>query len=191
MTSTARSILRSAAGQDLAGHPVDSSGLGGDEGAHAVAAGHPRDVVGLVEVEDHDRQVVLHAQGDRRRVEHLELVAEDVVVAEALVAGGGRVLHRVRVVDAVHLGGLEQDLGVDLHGAQRRGRVGGEVRVAGAGDEDRHAALLEVAHGAPADVRLRDLVHRDGATSPARGCRPARCASWRARPFMTVASMPM
>ena len=73
-----------------------------------------------------------------------------------------RVRHRVLVVDAVDLGRLEQDLGVDLDGTQRGGGVGREVRVAGAGHEERDTALLEVADGPPADVRLGDLVHRDG-----------------------------
>jgi hypothetical protein len=64
------------------------------------------------------------------------------------------VLHGVLVVDAVDLGGLEDDVGADLHRAQRRGGVGGEVGVAGARDEDDDAALLEVADRAPADVGL-------------------------------------
>ena len=75
---------------------------------------------------------------------------------------------RIRLVDAVDLGRLEQDLGVDLDGPQRGRRVGREVRVAGAGDEDRDPALLEVADGAAPDVRLGDLVHRDRAHHPRR-----------------------
>ena len=59
------------------------------------------------------------------------------------------------------MGALEQGLGVDLGGTQGRGRVGGEERVAGAGGEDHHPALLEVAHGATADVRLGDARHLD------------------------------
>ena len=52
-------------------------------------------------------------------------------------------------------------LGADLERAQRRRGVGREERVAGAGGEDDDAALLEVAHGAAADVRLGDLLHLD------------------------------
>ena len=40
-------------------------------------------------------------------------------------------------------------------------RVGGEERIAGAGGEDDDAALLEVAHGAAADVVLAHLVDAD------------------------------
>ena len=93
-------------------------------------------------------------------------------VAERSVALGVRVRHGVPVVDAVDLGRLEQDLGVDLDGAQRGGRVGREVRVAGAGHEDRDPALLEVADGAAADVRLGDLVHRDRGHDPGRDAGP-------------------
>ena len=56
---------------------------------------------------------------------------------------------------------LEDDVGLDFHGAQRRGGVGGEVRVAGAGAEHDDAALLEVADGAAADERLGDRAHLD------------------------------
>ena len=63
---------------------------------------------------------------------------------------------------------FEQDLGADLDGPQGGRGVGREVRVAGAGDEQRDAALLEVADGATPDVRLGDFVHRDRAHHPHR-----------------------
>ena len=50
---------------------------------------------------------------------------------------------------------------MDLQSAQRRGGVGGEERVARAGGEDDHAALLEVAHRAAADVGLGHLLDVD------------------------------
>ena len=48
----------------------------------------------------------------------------------------------------------EHHLGADLRGAQGRGGVGGEERVAGARADDDDAALLEMADRAAADVRL-------------------------------------
>jgi len=65
-------------------------------------------------------------------------------------------------VDAVDRGGLEEDVGLDLHGAEAGGGVGREEGVAGAGGEDDDAVLLEVAHGTAADVGFGDLVHLDG-----------------------------
>ena len=53
-------------------------------------------------------------------------------------------------------------LGVDLDRPQGGRGVGGEERVAGARREDHDAALLEVAHGAAANVGLGDLLDLDG-----------------------------
>ena len=44
--------------------------------------------------------------------------------------------------------------------------------IAGAGHEQRDPALLEVADGAPPDVRLGDLVHRDRGHDPGRDAGP-------------------
>ena len=143
-----------------------------DEGAHRLAGGHPRDVVGLIEVEDDDRQVVLHAQAHGGRVEDPQLIAQQVRVFEMSVPLGVGMRHRVLVVDAVDLRRLEQDFGVDLDGTKRGGRVGREVRVAGAGDEQGDASLLEVTDRASADVRLGDLVHRDRGHDPGRDAGP-------------------
>ena len=55
---------------------------------------------------------------------------------------------------------------LDLGGPQRGGGVGGEERVAGARREDDDAALLQVAHGPAADVRLRYARHLDRRLHP-------------------------
>ena len=78
----------------------------------------------------------------------------------------------VGVVDAVHPRRLQQHLGLDLVGAQRRRRVGREERVARAAGEEHDAALLEVPDRAPADERLGDLPHLDR-RHQARARRPA------------------
>ena len=69
--------------------------------------------------------------------------------------------HRIGIVDPVHLGAFEDDVGLDFHRPQRGRRVGAEVRIAGAGAEDHDPAFLEVADGAPADERLGDRAHLD------------------------------
>ena len=74
-----------------------------------------------------------------------------------------RLLARVGVVHAVDaVLGDEQHVGVDLDRAQGGGGVGCHEGVAGAGGEDDDAALLQVADGAAADVRLGDRLDRDG-----------------------------
>src|ERR1019366_8622662 len=68
----------------------------------------------------------------------------------------------VGVVDTVHFGGFEDGVGFDFHGAQRGGRVGREIRVAGAAGEDDDASFFEVADGAAPDEGLGNLVHLNG-----------------------------
>ena len=70
---------------------------------------------------------------------------------------------RVGVVNPVDARGFQDHVRLDFHGAQRGGGVGGKIRVAGARGENHHAAFFEVAHGAPADERLGDLMHFDRA----------------------------
>src|SRR5688572_29504255 len=60
--------------------------------------------------EDDDRQLVVARECDGCRIHDLEVLLEHLVIADAVVALGVRVLLRVAVVDAVDLGALEQDL---------------------------------------------------------------------------------
>ena len=109
-----------------------------------------------------DRQLVVHAQRERRRVHYLEAALDRLQVGEAGQELRVLVDARVAVVDAFDLVLRHQDrLGADLERAQRGRGVGGEERVAGAGGEDDDTALLQVPDGAAADVRLRDLGDRD------------------------------
>ncbi len=113
-------------------------------------------------VEDVDRQVVVHAERQRCRVHHPQAALDRLVVGDVRQEGRVSVLARVDVVDALHVVlGHQYRLRVDLERSQRGGGVGREERVARAGGEDHDAALLEVAHRAPPDVGLRDLLDRD------------------------------
>ena len=126
-------------------------------GPDLLAGGDAPDVA-LGELEDVDRQVVLHAERERGRVHHAQPALDRLEVRERRQERRVRVVLRVAVVDAPHAVLRHQDrLGADLERAQRGGRVGREERVAGAGREDHDAALLEVAHRPAADVRLGDL----------------------------------
>ena len=134
---------------------------GSDDRADALARGHPADVP-LRELEDVDRQPVVHAQGECRRVHDLEAALDRLQMGQLGDELRGRVLVRVAVVHALDAVLRHQDrLRADLERAQRRGRVGREERVAGAGREDHHPPLLQVADRAAPDVRLGDLGDRD------------------------------
>ena len=76
-------------------------------------------------------------------------------VALGLALGIGR-------VHAFHAGRLDDDVRLDLNGAQHGRRVGGKVGIAGAGGKDHRPALFEVAHRAAPDVGLGELLHADG-----------------------------
>src|SRR5690606_11532104 len=104
--------------------------------------------------------------GEGGGVHHLQVAVEDFVVGEGVEAGGVRVLRRVGVVVAVDLGGLEQQVGADLDGAQGGAGVGGEEGVAGAGGEDGDPALFQVPDGAAANVVLAHVVDFDRAHHP-------------------------
>ena len=132
-------------------------------------------------VEDAQRQVAVACQRERRGIHHLQVARNHFVVGERIEAHRIAVLLRILVVDAVHLRGLEQQVGADLDRAQRRARIGGEERRTHAGGENADAALLEVADRAAADVVLAHLVDLDRAHHARVGAdhSPARPASQR------------
>ena len=90
------------------------------------------------------------------------MAGQGLVIAQAVVLDGIGELGGVLVVDAVHLGGLDDGIALQLHAAQGRGGVGGEIGVAGAGGADDHTALFQMAHGTAADEGLADFLHVDG-----------------------------
>src|SRR5919112_2883015 len=124
-----------------------------DARADRLAGDDADDVARRAHVEDDDGEVVVHAQGDGRGVHHLQLLLKYLAVGDAVVARRRRVFDRVGRVDAVHLRRLQDHVGLYLKRAQGRGRVGREIRVAGAGGEDDDAPLLYVAYGAAAYER--------------------------------------
>src|SRR5690606_7919982 len=116
----------------------------------------------LVHVEYPHRQVVVPAQTDGREVHHFQLATQHLVEGQAVVLHRRRVLHRVRRIHAVHLGGLQHQIDVDLDAAQAGGGVGGEERIAGAGREDDDVALTQVADRGAAVIVLYHAAHRNG-----------------------------
>ena len=94
------------------------------------------------------------------------VTVERLAEAQAVEPARVRVLGRIGGVDAVDLGRLEQNLRADLLGAQRGGRVGGEVRVARTAGEDADAPLLQVAQAASPNEGLGDALHLYRAEHP-------------------------
>src|SRR6185503_2751132 len=120
-------------------------------------------VVGLEQVEYDNRHLIVLAHRESGRIHDREPLEQGFLVGNLVVPFGLRMFLRIAVVNAVDLGGLENDFGADFVGAQRGGRVGREERVARAAAEDDHASFFQVAHRAAANKWLGDLRHRDGA----------------------------
>ena len=138
------------------------------------------------------RKSIVASKGDGRPVHHFEIAGQNLRIGQPVEALGVGVLlagrHRI---DAIDLRRLGHGIAIHLDGAQRRGRVGREKRVAGAGGKDDDAARLDVMQGLGADVALAHRRHRDGrqhARRDASACSSAICS---ASAFITVASMPM
>ena len=143
-------------------------------------------------VEHVDRQVVVHAQRERRRVHHLESALDrlDVRISAGISWASGFSRGSASSTPSTPFLPIRIAWAPISQRAQRGRRIGREERVAGARREDHDAALLEVADRPPPDVRLGDLGHVDrrhapACTRPAVRARPARSSA-----FSTVASMP-
>src|SRR5439155_19512104 len=106
---------------------------GGNDGADAFAVDDAANVA-VGEREDVDRQVIVHAERERRRVHHLQAALDRLQMRQLRQELRIRVDPRVAAVDAFYRMLDHQDrLGVDLERPQGGGRVRGEERVAGTG----------------------------------------------------------
>ena len=120
----------------------------------------------VVQIQDDNRQVVLSAKGDRCRIHDAEVAGDDFVEGNVGNEPGVGIARGIGRVYTLHLGRLDDHVGVHLDGPEHRGRVGGEVGVPGPSGEDHDPVLLEVPHGAAADVGLGQLRHPDGRHDP-------------------------
>ena len=130
---------------------------------------HFGEIAGLADVEHDDRNIVVAAERDGGGVHDLQIVAQNLVEAHRLIALGVGDLLRVRGVDAVDAGALEQGVAAHFGGTKRGRGIGGEVGIAGSGGEQDDAPLLDVAKRAAADVGLADAGHGDRRLHPRLG----------------------
>src|SRR4030042_1649192 len=110
--------------------------------------------------------MILFAQTDGGMVNHFEVLREDIIVGEPVKELGVRVLHRVVAVNAVNLGCLYQQVGVELRCPQCGGGVGSEKWISGAAGEDRNPSIFEVPERLSANKRLAQRVNLNGAEDP-------------------------
>ena len=74
------------------------------------------------------------------------------MIGDLVKADGVGTLDGVLVIDAVDLGGFNQNLGADLARTKSRGGVGRKVRIARTGGKDNDVALGKVVDGATANI---------------------------------------
>src|SRR6478735_10937586 len=128
-----------------------------DDRSDLLAVHDARDVA-LGELEDVDREAVVHAERQRCRVHYLQPTLDRLQVRDPRQELGVGDTPRVAVVHPLHAVLRHQDrVGAHLERAQRRRGVRREERVAGAGGEDHDSALLEMADRAPFYVWVGDL----------------------------------
>ena len=128
------------------------------------------------DIENDDRNVVFHAHRKGRYVHNLEPSLNGINVGEVVEARRVRVLTGVGVIDAVDTALRHKEgLAIRFDGSQGARRVGRHERVAGPGGEDNNATLFQVTHGAPPDVRFRDLLDRNRRLYTHDGARLLQC----------------
>src|SRR5665213_3537821 len=85
-----------------------------DDGADFFSRRHSHYIAMSVEIENDDRQFVVAAHRNRGGVHHTQRFGEHLRVPDVAIHDGIGVLHRVFVVDAIHLRGLGDDFGLNL-----------------------------------------------------------------------------
>src|SRR6266853_4331738 len=88
---------------------------GGDEGTYGLAGDRTPDVSRRSQIENDNRQSVVHTERNRGRVHHFEALLEDLEIRDVIEARGGWLEHGVGGVDAVDLGPFQDDFGFDFH----------------------------------------------------------------------------
>ena len=119
-------------------------------------------VARLVHVENHDRDLVVHAKAEGGRIHDLQPFRERFSEREAIVEFRVRVSIWVSIIYAGDFCGFQDDVGANLARPQRRGRVGRKIRITCAGGENNNATKFEMADGAAQNEGLGHVFHFDG-----------------------------
>src|SRR6266481_4485532 len=132
---------------------------GRNQRSHSLSGDHAFDVAGYVEIEDHNGQIVFLAERDGRGIHYAQAALQHVEIGDGFDHGSRGHEFGIGIVDAVDLGGFHNDVGLDLHGAQRSRGIGREIGIAGSAAKDDHPAFFQMPQGAAANERFRHLVH--------------------------------
>ena len=76
------------------------------------------DIAFTADIKDNDWNVVVHAEGERGRIHHLQVFAGAVLKGDGLVTHGIRIFLGVGTIDAIDHGSLHDSICSGLAGAQ-------------------------------------------------------------------------
>src|SRR6202140_304624 len=116
-----------------------------DDGKAPFSAQHLFDRAPLPDRKYDDRHTVFLGKREGRGVHDLQALIQGLLMAQAIIALGLRVLLRIGGIDAVDVGGLEDSLAAHLGRAQDSRGIGGEIGISGAAGEHDDAFLVEMA----------------------------------------------
>src|ERR1700692_4785554 len=91
---------------------------GGDDGADVLALNDSHEVAGIEQVEHLQRQVIFPTHDDGRGVHHVEAIIQHLVKGHVRVTLRLGIEIRIGIIDSVDLGGLQENLGINLDGAE-------------------------------------------------------------------------
>lgn len=117
---------------------------GADPGTDGATGDGGGELTGPLKVADEDRDLVLATKGNAGGIHDLEIFLENVKVGEVGEEASVGIFAGIVIEDAFDLGGFDQELGVDLLGAESGGGIRGDEGVSGTSGEDHDAAGTEV-----------------------------------------------
>src|SRR5438309_5185419 len=130
-----------------------------DDGVTSSAAQNFGETPIFEDREHQNRNVVLARQRNRRGIHHPQIAGQDLQVIESFEALGARLTLGVRIINAVHLGSLQERVTTHLGGSESRCRIRRKKRVSGPGRENHDTILLEVPQRPPTDIWFADGLH--------------------------------
>ena len=125
------------------------------------APDHAQDVLGIIHIKDQNINFIVTADGGCIRVHNSQLLLEYFVMGNLLIFDGIRIFDRIFVVNAVHIGGFQNHIGIDFRGAQCSGRISGKIGIARPTGKNIDPPLLKMTDGAFADISFGDLTYSD------------------------------
>jgi hypothetical protein len=88
---------------------------------------------GLIHIEHYDGDFVVHTETERSRVHDLQTLRKRFGERKAVIAARVGILLGITIVNAIDLGGFQNDVGANLARAQSRRGIGVKLRVARTG----------------------------------------------------------